>query len=231
MRETIIYLESWNTVSILIRLVLATLFGCFIGMERAAKRQIAGVKTFALVCLGAALATIVNLHLWYLTAESAGPADAARIPAGVVSGIGFLGVGTIIITHKNQVRGLTTAAGLWVAASLGIAVGSGMLVLSCAAFLLIILTIHFLPYLDTRQRESNRLMGLYLEIDAETGTRKLMAHLHRHGYAVTSLEKQKLSKTSDLSVLLELDLGHRQKHQEVIAELSHLDGINYLEEI
>ena len=230
MMQTIEYLESWNEASIIIRLLLATLFGCCIGMERAAKRQIAGLKTFALVCLGAALATIVNIHLWQMTATSAGPADAARIPAGVISGIGFLGVGTIIITRKNQVRGLTTAAGLWVAATLGIAVGSGMLVMSAVAFLLIIITIHFLPYLDNRQRESNRIIGLYIEVDAEIGTRKLFEYLHQAGYSITSLEKQRLSKNSDLSVLIELDLGHRQKHQEVIAELSHIDGIQYLEE-
>lgn len=227
MTHWIEYAESWNDLSILLRLVLATLFGCFIGMERAAKRQIAGIKTFALVCLGAALATIVNIHLWDITG---GAADAARIPSGVISGIGFLGVGTIIITHKNQVRGLTTAAGLWVAATLGITVGSGMIVMSTIAFVLIIITIHFLPYLDNRQRESNRIIGLYLEVDSDTGSRPLFKYIRQAGYAVTSLEKQKLSKNSDLILLLEMDLGCRKKHQDVLTELSHVEGVSYLEE-
>ncbi|NLL80298.1 MAG: MgtC/SapB family protein [Clostridiales bacterium] len=227
MSEALHYLESFNNTSILVRLLLATLFGCFIGMERAAKRQIAGIKTFALVCLGAALATIVNIYLWDLTN---GVADASRIPAGVISGIGFLGVGTIIITRKNQVRGLTTAAGLWVAATLGIAVGSGMIFMSAVAFVLIIITIHFLPYLDNRQRESNRIIGLYLEIDPVTGTGQLMEYLGTSGYTITSLEKRRQSKNSDLSLLLELDLGRRQKHHDIIAELSHVEGVNYLEE-
>lgn len=221
------YLEEWNEVSILLRLLLATLFGCFIGMERASKRQIAGMKTFALVCLGSALATVVNLHLSQLTV---GSADAARIPAGIVSGIGFLGVGTIIVTHKNQVRGLTTAAGLWVAATLGIAVGSGMLVLSLAAFLLILVTIHFLPYLDSRQRRQTRNIGLYLEADSENGVRQVMKYIRSQGYVILSLEKQRLPKSAHFMLLLELDLGQRQNHQDILTALGHVEGISYLEE-
>ena len=222
-----IYLESWNDVSILVRLLFATLFGCFIGMERASKRQIAGMKTFALVCLGSALATIVNIHLFNITS---GSADASRIPAGVVSGIGFLGVGTIIITRKNQVRGLTTAAGLWVTATLGLTVGAGMILMSTAAFLLILATIHFLPYLDSRQRRLNRIIGLYLEVDSENGVRQLMKYIQDTGYTITSLEKQKMSKSSHYTLLIELDLGQRKNHQDVLTEFSHVDSVFYLEE-
>lgn len=123
MEQIINYLESFNQVSIIIRLVLATLFGGIIGIEREAKRHSAGFRTFTLVCLGSALATIVNLYLWDIT----GNTDTARISAAVVSGVGFLGVGTIIVTSRNQVRGLTTAATLWATAALGIALGAGML--------------------------------------------------------------------------------------------------------
>lgn len=221
------YLESWNDVSILVRLLLAMLFGCFIGMERASKRQIAGMKTFALVCLGAALATIVNIHLFNVTS---GSADASRIPASVVSGIGFLGVGTIIVTRKNQVRGLTTAAGLWVTASLGLAVGSGMVLMSTSAFLLILATIHFLPYLDSRQRRLTRVIGLYLEVDSESGIRQVMKYIQDAGYTITSLEKQKMSKSSHFTLLIELDLGKRKSHQDILTEFSRVDGVSYLEE-
>lgn len=100
MEQIINYLESFNQVSIIIRLVLATLFGGIIGIEREAKRHSAGFRTFTLVCLGSALATIVNLYLWDIT----GNTDTARISAAVVSGVGFLGVGTIIVTSRNQVR-------------------------------------------------------------------------------------------------------------------------------
>ena len=97
MEQIIKYLESFNQVSIIIRLVLATLFGGIIGIEREAKRHSAGFRTFTLVCLGSALATIVNLYLWDIT----GNTDTARISAAVVSGVGFLGVGTIIVTSSK----------------------------------------------------------------------------------------------------------------------------------
>lgn len=112
------YFAGFTTGAIALRLLFAAVLGCIIGLERATKHHPAGMRTFALVCLGAAASAIVNIYLG--TAFGAGRTDLSRIPAGVVSGIGFLGVGTIIITGKNQVRGLTTAAGLWTTATLGI---------------------------------------------------------------------------------------------------------------
>lgn len=102
------YFAEFTNGAIALRLLLAAVLGCVIGLERATKHHPAGMRTFALVCLGAAASAVVNIYLG--TALGVGRTDMGRIPAGVVSGIGFLGVGTIIITGKNQVRGLTTAA-------------------------------------------------------------------------------------------------------------------------
>ena len=227
MKEFITYIESWNDVSIVIRLVLSILFGCFIGMERATKRQIAGIKTFSLVCLGSALATIVNIYLWETTNFGA---DTSRIPAGVVSGIGFLGVGTIVITGKNQVKGLTTAAGLGATGTLGLAVGSGMIVMSVISFLLILVTIHFLQYLDSYQRESSRYIGLYLEVKQSGSIKQIIEYIQKSGYAINSLEKKRAAKSMDISLLIELDLGERKKHKDIISDFWRVDGITYLEE-
>ena len=102
------YFAEFTNGAIALRLLLAAVLGCVIGLERATKHHPAGMRTFALVCLGAAASAVVNIYLG--TALGVGRTDMGRIPAGVVSGIGFLGVGTIIITGTNQVRGLTTAA-------------------------------------------------------------------------------------------------------------------------
>lgn len=228
MQDVIHYVEGWNDTSIIIRLILSTLFGCFIGMERATKRQIAGIKTFALVCLGSAIATIVNIYLWDITA---GGADTSRIPAGVVSGIGFLGVGTIVVTGKNQVRGLTTAASLWVTATLGLCIGAGMIVMSTVAFVLLLVIVHFLQYLNHYQRESSRYIGLYLEVHPGNGFKQFMEYVKQTGYSITSLEKKRTNKNSDVSVLVELDMGCRRNHHEIIADFGRVDGIRYLEEI
>lgn len=115
-------LRDITIASIFLRLVLAVVCGGIIGMEREFKRRPAGFRTHILICLGAALATMtsqflfMNMH-YYL--------DMARMGAGVVSGIGFMGAGTIIVTRHQRVRGLTTAAGLWVAAIAGLALGAG----------------------------------------------------------------------------------------------------------
>ena len=123
MVNTIIdYLQGMNDGAVAIRLVLATLCGSLIGWERVVRRHSAGIRTFALVSLGSAVATALNLYLAILPNMGA---DVSRIPAGVVSGIGFLGAGTIIVTGRNQIKGLTTAASLWVASCMGMAFGAG----------------------------------------------------------------------------------------------------------
>ena len=91
------FLEGPTDIAVAIRLVIATLFGSFIGWERVVKRHSAGIKTFALVSLGSAIATALNI---FLAMEPGLNADVSRIPAGVVSGIGFLGAGTILVTGR-----------------------------------------------------------------------------------------------------------------------------------
>lgn len=229
MLDLLYYLEEFNTVSIMVRLVLATLLGGIIGIERANRRHAAGLRTFALVCLGAALATITNLYLW----ETTGSADVSRIPAGVVSGVGFLGVGTIIVTNRNHVKGLTTAAGLWATATLGMAIGSGMIYASIFAFLMIMITITLLQRISRYQDQYNRILGLYLEVDNDCGVEQLLEFIHEKGYIICNIEKKKeeIMNKTDVVILLELDLKGRHNHTDIIHEFSNLKEVNYLEEV
>ncbi|MFR8854661.1 MAG: MgtC/SapB family protein, partial [Oscillospiraceae bacterium] len=132
-----------NMASVAVRLILATLLGSFVGMERAHKRYAAGIRTFALVCLGSALATMIGLYLGEISALGA---DVGRIPAQILCGIGFLGAGTIIVTERKQVKGLTTAAGLWVTATMGMAIGAGFVFAAIVCFVLIFLTTYYMYY-------------------------------------------------------------------------------------
>lgn len=229
MEQIINYLESFNQVSIIIRLVLATLFGGIIGIEREAKRHSAGFRTFTLVCLGSALATIVNLYLWDIT----GNTDTARISAAVVSGVGFLGVGTIIVTSRNQVRGLTTAATLWATAALGIALGAGMLFASTISFVLIMLTIGVFSYFSRYISKHNRIITFYVEIEKEHELDLILDFVKSKNYRVLSMEKKKkkIAKNCDLSVTLEVDMQKNHDHDHFINDVSALDGILYVEEI
>ena len=122
------------TLDFVIRLLVASLVGAVIGFERKYRAKGAGIGTHVLVAIGAALFMIVSRHGF----DGAPRFDAARVAAGVVSGIGFLG-GGIILKQQNRVSGLTTAAGLWVTAAMGLAVGSGMYILGAASVLIVLL--------------------------------------------------------------------------------------------
>jgi len=120
----------------IVKLVLSLTLGAIIGLERRRKGQIAGLRTFALISMGATLAMLISIYIpqEYLGLKNGDP---GRIAAQVVSGVGFLGAGAII-QMKGSVRGLTTAAGIWMAACIGLAVGAGMYLISIIATLLII---------------------------------------------------------------------------------------------
>ena len=113
-------LNELNLVSTVVRLALALLLGGMLGIERGRKRRPAGLRTYMIVCIASSLVMITSQYM----AEVFGTGDPARMGAQVISGIGFLGAGTIMITSR-QVKGLTTAAGLWAAACIGLAVGIG----------------------------------------------------------------------------------------------------------
>ena len=125
-----------NLVGAVTKLVLSLVLGASIGFERRRKGQIAGLRTFALISMGATLAMLISIFIpqEYFDRKNGDP---GRIAAQVVSGVGFLGAGAII-QMKGSVRGLTTAAGIWISACIGLAVGAGMYLISIIATLLII---------------------------------------------------------------------------------------------
>lgn len=109
-------LRELNFFSIIFRVFLSLIFGGVIGLERSRKKRPAGFRTYMLVCLSSALVMMTNQFIF----SNFGGSDPARLGGQVISGIGFLGAGTIIVTSRSQVRGLTTAAGLWASACLGL---------------------------------------------------------------------------------------------------------------
>lgn len=139
-----------TTASSIFKLVLSLTLGCCVGMERKRKGQIAGLRTFALISMGATLAMILSIYVpqEYLGLKNGDP---GRIAAQVITGIGFLGAGAII-QSKGSVRGLTTAAGIWMVATIGLAVGVGMYLVSIIATALIIFILMILEMIEHRIR-------------------------------------------------------------------------------
>ena len=145
---------DWVMIS---RLVVAGVLGGLIGLEREFRAKEAGVRTHFIVALGSALFMIISQFAFGDQQH-----DAARVAAQVVSGIGFIGAG-VIIFQKNSIRGITTAAGLWVAAAIGLACGSGMYVLAASASILTILVLELMNLVN--KYFSEKLVELTLTTD------------------------------------------------------------------
>lgn len=230
MKELMDFLSGFSAVAVGIRLVIATLFGSFIGWERITQKHNASIKIFALVSLGSAVATILNI---YLASMENLNADVSRIPAGVVSGIGFLGAGMILVTGRNQIKGLTTAASLWVTCTMGMAIGGGFLEMGVICFVLIMIANRVLQHFTQRVEEHSRYMSVYLEVEKAKGVVRLRKFLTESGYSLLSMNKskEKTLQPSDVAIAVELDLKNKMSHQLVLEKLNNLEYVNYIEEI
>ena len=175
MEAVLAYLREFNTVTILIRLVLAVLCGGIIGLERGRQRRAAGLRTHILVCLGAALTATVGFFVRDILDIVS--SDPLRVSAQVISGIGFLGVGTILIKGRFQITGLTTAAGLWVTAAIGIALGAGFVEGALIAFAVTIVTVILLHKIERTINEHHASFGIYVEIRGDDDIRACISEL------------------------------------------------------
>jgi putative Mg2+ transporter-C (MgtC) family protein len=159
------YLRDYNIISVAVRLTMSVILGGLIGMERGRRGRAAGLRTHILVCLGAAMASLLGV---FVTKELALSSDASRIAAQVISGIGFLGAGTIITKGRFRVSGLTTAAGLWATAAIGLALGYAFFEGALIATALTVVTITVLSNFEARIYRKNARVGIYLELSSAT---------------------------------------------------------------
>ena len=154
-------LNEFNSVSAIIRIFIAMLLGGFIGIEREKSRRPAGFRTHILVCVGACMTALIGLFVWNTMGDITDP---MRISAQVISGIGFLGVGTILVKEHDHITGLTTAAGLWTTAAIGIACGYGFYIAAFVGTLVVAITAAILFKLEKGTRRRNSVRSIYLEI-------------------------------------------------------------------
>lgn len=171
-----------DTVSSIFKLCLSLILGSVVGFERKRKGQIAGVRTFALISMGATLAMLLSIYVpqEYLGLKNGDP---GRIAAQVITGIGFLGAGAII-QMKGSVRGLTTAAGIWMIAAIGLAVGVGLYLLAIVATLLILFILVQLERFEHRIKigAESRIIRIKISrvVDDIETYRKVLKHYNVH---------------------------------------------------
>ena len=241
MLESLDFLRELNMCSVMLRLTLAMFFGGLIGLERGRKRRPAGFRTYMLVCLGAALTMLLSQYEYHMinTAWSVLPeeigvrTDVARFGAQVINGIGFLGAGTIIVTGRQEVKGLTTAAGLWASACMGLAIGAGFYECVVLAFLLIFLSIRFLPYLENFIIENARNMNIYVEFESLDDVGTIIGRIKAQGGQIyeVDIDHGREEKSRNPSAVFSIRLQGNLAHTQVLAAISDLESVRTIDEI
>ena len=233
------YLRQLNIASMLLRIVLAMLMGGLVGFERERKRRPAGFRTYMLVALGAALTVMLSQYLdlmlktqWAVAADG-GKTDVSRFGAQVINGVGFLGAGTIIVTGRQEVKGLTTAAGLWASACMGLAIGAGFYECMLVGFLLIVLCMRVLPFIENWIMAKARNLNIYIEMDSIENLGCIVSRMKAESILIYDVEidKEQKAHMSQINALFNVRLPQKQQHTEILAMLSMLDGIISIEEV
>ena len=223
-----------------LRIALAVIVGGLLGLERERKSSPAGFRTYMLVAIGSTMTIMLSQYLdimlstkWLAQAQAVGAThDVSRFGAQVINGVGFLGAGTIILTGRKRVKGLTTAAGLWASACLGLAIGAGYYecVLVCTG--LIAVCMYAFPVLERHMIQRSRYMNILAELDGLDHFGDILALLRDLCVTIydVDLTKQPESKLAEIGVHLSVYLPRGINHTELLARLSTVEGMVTIEE-
>ena len=222
-------LKTINDTTIILRLILAVLLGGMIGFERGRAGRPAGLRTHILVCLGSALAIMTNQYVW----QEFGISDPTRMASQVISGIGFLGAGTILVTGRHQVKGLTTAAGLWATACMGLAIGIGFYKAAIFACILIAFSTIVLHRLDNYALSKSKVLDVYVEFSKSASVTSVLDALKNTNVHIDAIEMVKPSYDRDASAaaIMTLRLKEKRIRMEVVTKIAAIDGVEFAEEI
>jgi putative Mg2+ transporter-C (MgtC) family protein len=220
-------LREVTYLAVVLRIFVAALFGGAIGLERGMKNRPAGLRTYMLVCVGSCLIMLTNQYLFQVS----GAGDPMRLGAQVVSGIGFLGAGTIIVTKHNQIKGLTTAAGLWASAGVGLALGVGFYEAAVAGALAEFIVMTLLQRFDNRLHRNAKVLEVYFELSKERSLGEFLRDIRDKDIDVRDVQREQDSDTQEgsRSYFAILKLQKRQNHHSVVDDIRTIDGILYLE--
>jgi len=223
-------LYELNHFTVLIRLLLAVILGGIIGLERGANKHPAGFRTHILVCVGAALAMLTNQ---YVHANFGPLVDPSRLGAQVITGVGFLGVGTILVTGRYKIKGLTTAAGLWASACIGLAAGIGFYSGAIIAAALVLISLGLLPRLEAAFYQHSRTLSIFVEIDSAKNLKPLIHAIKELDIKVSEahLDKSALNIEGAAAVSMVIRLPRKRLVHDVLEQITDLPYVIIVEEI
>ncbi|MEE0980133.1 MAG: MgtC/SapB family protein [Acutalibacteraceae bacterium] len=219
-------LRDVTTVSVLFRLFIAVVCGGIIGIEREHKRRPAGFRTHILICLGASMTTLTSQFLFYdLNLYT----DIGRLGAQVVAGIGFIGAGAIIVTKRRQVKGLTTAAGLWTCAIIGLAIGAGYYEAAViATFVIVIAEIFFVKF-EYWVLVNSRNLNIYVEYEDNENLDNVIRLIK--GYRIVIIDLEITKSGNNACAIFQLQLPKKISHDKIMTAISTAEGIVSVEEL
>lgn len=221
-------LREVTYLAVILRIVVAAFLGGFMGLERGLKNRAAGLRTYMLVCVGACLIMLTNQFVFQADGRVGDP---VRMGAQVISGIGFLGAGTIIVTRRSQVKGLTTAAGLWAAAGVGLALGIGFYEAAIAGFITVLMVMTLMQYMDNRMRNKTKSFEIYVELNNQSTLGDLLRQIREMDIEIRDVQKQTSADVEGniRAYTATLETKKRTAHQIVLERIIAIEGVIYAE--
>lgn len=225
------FFREMNLLGITSRLVLAVICGGVIGIEREIKRRPAGFRTHILICMGSAITILTNLYLYEVMHLYT---DISRMGAQVIAGVSFVGAGTIIVTRRQRVKGLTTAAGLWTASIIGLTCGAGYAECAIFATLMVMLSEILLVRLEYRLVDRTSDVNIYIEYTQPATIQRLVRILRALKVPMNDMEVNRASDGEDkyrYSAILTVRVNQQTMEKDIIHRFEQIEDVLTVEEL
>lgn len=210
-----------DNIVVCIRIILAILCGGIIGLERGKANQPAGMRTYMLVCLGSALVMLTAERMY----NNFGTGDPSRLGAQIINGIGFLGAGSIIISRQKRIKGLTTAAGLWVSACIGIALGIGFYLGGILSTLAVYMIMTKFRKFEGKLEKNGKWYKFYVEFNSLEAVPRFKEKVEKLGIEIVDLEVKCNENKDYCNAVVEMKASQRKKVDDIIHRLEDVSGV------
>lgn len=225
------FIREMNLLAITARLVLAVICGGVIGLEREVRRRSAGFRTHILICMGSAITILTNLYLYQIMHLYT---DISRMGAQVIAGVSFVGAGTIIVTRRHRVKGLTTAAGLWTASIIGLACGAGYAECAIFATMMVMLAELVLIRVEYRYVKLSRDVNLYVEYSMPITIQRLVRLLRTEKIPMNDMEVNRIADGDGsfrYSAILTIQVTREELEQKIIRLFEETEDVLAVEKL
>ncbi len=223
------YLREINLISVIVRFLMASILSGVIGLSRGRRQHAAGLRTHLLVCLGAAGVMMINQYMFQYMNWGG---DVGRMGAQVVSGIGFLGAGTILVTGKKHIKGLTSAAGLWASACMGLAVGIGFYECAVIMCIFMFIAISTLERFDDAFIKRSKEITIYMEYNSDMPLSRIIKEIRALGWHINGIEQMKTNVENVSSFVVDIEIESNAIDRDMAIEnLNKIYGVYFIERI